>query len=271
MRSELVVISWWSNCLALACLHNLATYSDRRPIYVVQVGKSAAQQKRFRRLLPMTVQELPYPAHLPAEHGPVIETVARQLLSDRPGLWFVDHDLLVREPLEEWLEEMDRSFARSSCCLCYPEPDGGLAITGPAFWLSPARLPPDLPSFAPIPYQPLPSSRRPDLFRAPADLRLPFKDTLVVAAEFLAERGQACTYSLSSLPRFDHLGGLYLFATELLPERFRDWVQQCVERLTAFYASCPPAWLEAEDPVLLKRLSEFRQSISPVLMDVQAS
>ncbi|MGQ9600976.1 MAG: hypothetical protein ACUVWZ_16400 [Anaerolineae bacterium] len=263
MRSELVVISWWSNCLGLACLHNLVTHTDHRPIYVAQVGKSAAQQERFRQYLPPAVQELPYPAHLPAEHGPVIETIARQLLSDRTGLWFIDHDLLVREPLEEWLEAMDQAFARSSCCLCYPESDDSLAITGPAFWVSPVRLPPDLPSFAPVPYQPMPSSRRPDLFRAPADLTLPIKDTLVMAAEYLAERGRACTYSLASFPRSDHMGGLYLFATELLPETFRDWVRQRVERFTAFYASCPSAWLEAEDPILLERLSEFSQSLSP--------
>ncbi len=267
MRSELVVISWWSNCLGLACVHNLVTHTERRPIYVVQVGKSATQQERFRQHLPPTVHELPYSAHFPAEHGPVLEIIARQLLPDRPGLWFIDHDLLVRESLEEWLEEMDRAFARSPCCLCYPEPDGGLAITGPAFWLSPVRLPLDLPSFAPVPYQPMPSSQRPDLFRAPAELRLPFKDTLVLAAEFLAQRGRTCTYSLASFPRFDHLGGLYLFASELLPETFRGWVQQRVERFTTFYASCPSAWLEAEDPILLDRLSEFRQSISPHQME----
>jgi len=39
MKSDLVVISWWSNCLGLACLHNLATYTRNRNIYVVQVGK----------------------------------------------------------------------------------------------------------------------------------------------------------------------------------------------------------------------------------------
>jgi len=262
MLSELVVISWWSNCLGLTCLHNLARHAGERTIHVVQVGKSEAQEERFRAQMPSTVREQRHPAQLPAEHGPVIESVVREVLPDCAGLWFLDHDFFVHEPLEPWLADMDQRLASSPCCLCHPQPDDGFSITGPAFWLSPARLPAELPGFEPVPYQPSPVAQRPDLARAPADLRIPEKDTLVLAQEFLAERDLVCHYPFSSLPGHDHLGGLYLFANEILPDSFREWMTQCVDRFTAFYAACPPEWLAVEDPVLLDRLAEFEEAVS---------
>ena len=48
-HSPLVVTSWWSNSLGLTCLHRLAADNPRRPIYVVQAGKSAEQMARFAR------------------------------------------------------------------------------------------------------------------------------------------------------------------------------------------------------------------------------
>ncbi len=261
MKSALVVISWWSNCLALTCLHNLARYAPERALYVLQVGKTQPQRERFRQHLPPAVQELPYPEALAAEHGPVVEEVARHSLPEQEGLWFVDHDWFAREPLEPWLSAMDQILGRSNCCFCYPRDSDSLAITCPAFWLSPARLPEGLPSLAPIPYQAMDVSKRPDLWRAAADLRIPDKDTLVAACEFLAERGLASHYSPQSLPAHEHLGGLYLLANEILPEPFHDWVAGCVARFLDFYTACPPAWLEIEDPVLMARLAEFQHSI----------
>jgi len=261
MRSELVVISWWSNCLGLTCLHRLAQHTGNRRIYVVQVGKTEAQKQRFRRYLPASVQELPYAPDRPAEHGKVIEAIAHDLLPGREGLWFIDHDFFALEPLEPWLVDMDREFQGTQYCLCHPEPDGGLSITCPAFWLSPQRFPEAIPGFEPLPYRPMQSSQRPDRFRAPADLVVPQKDTLVLAQEFFAERGLVCGYPSESLPGHDHLGGLYLFANEILPPSFLDWMARCVERFTAFYAACPRAWVGAEDPVLLQRLEEFRRAV----------
>jgi hypothetical protein len=262
MRSDLVVISWWSNCLGLTCLFHLARHTKNRSIYVVQVGKSAAQRERFRDHLPSAVKELPYPANLPAEHCRVIEAVARDLLGDHRGLWFFDHDFFILENLEPWLTNMDWELEQSACCLCHLQPLVGPSITVPAFWMSPTRFPRGLPCFDTIPYKEMKVSQRPDLFRAQANLMMPEKDTLVLAREFLAEQGMICGFSSHSLPRSDHLGGLYMFAGEILLEPFRDWMESRVERFTAFYEKCPHEWVAAEDPVLLERFKEFQRAVS---------
>jgi len=262
MKSALVVISWWSNCLGLQCLHDLARRAKDRQIYVLQVGKSAAQKARFRRHLPAGVRELDYPAGRPAEHGKVVEAVVRQYLPAQAGLWFFDHDLFFREPLAPWLAALDRRFEASNCCLGHMATGNNLSITCPAFWFSPARLPVEAPGLAATPYEPMAASRRPDLHRFGADLRLPEKDTLVLAREFLAARGMSYQLPPESLPRHEHLGGLYLLAIESLPAALDDWVVACVTRFAAFYAACPPAWLEIEDPALLQRLAELRQVVA---------
>jgi hypothetical protein len=262
MRSALVVISWWSNCLGLKGLHDLARWAEDRQIYVVQVGKSAAQQARFRRHLPPGVKEVDYPATLPAEHGQVVEAVVREYLRVEDGLWFFDHDVFFYEPLAPWLAAMDRRFEASNCCLGHLATGDSLSITCPAFWFSPARLPADTPNFASIPYEPMAASRRPDLYRFGADLRMPEKDTLVLAREFLAARGMSCRLDLESLPRYEHLGGLYLLAIEALPAALDDWTAGCVGRFTDFYAACPQEWLDIEDPALLGRLAALRQALS---------
>jgi len=272
MRSELVVISWWSNCLGLVCLHNLVKYTSHRNTCVIQVGKPEEQKERFRAHLPPSIEELPYPSHRAAEDWRVREAVARELLGDREGLWFIDHDLFVREECEDWLEDMDSRFEGSNVCLCYPSPRRGPSITNPAFWLSPVRFPPGMPSFARLPYQEEPVVSRPYALRQSAALIMPEKDTLVAAMEFLQERGKVCGFPLSDgdrvpggpapFPRFEHIGGLYTFTGEVPPETLHDWVARCVERFTAFYEACPQEWVEVEDPVLLERLKEFQRTLS---------
>lgn len=271
MRSDLVVISWWSNCLGLACLHNLAYYTADRNIYVVHVGKPEEQKERFRAHLPPVVQELPYPPHRGGEDWRVREAVARELLGDRAGLWFIDHDLFVQEDCEGWLDDMDRRLEGSNVCLCHPSPVRGPSITNPAFWLSPLRFPPGMPSFARLPYQEEPVASRPYALRQSAALIMPEKDTLVAAKEFLQKRGMVCGFPLTEgdrwpegpppFPRCEHIGGLYTFSGEVPPESLHDWVARCVERFTAFYAACPLAWISIEDPVLMQRLEEFRQAV----------
>lgn len=277
MRSDLVVISWWSNCLGLACLYNLVNYTRNRDIYVVQVGKSEEQKERFRAYLPPGVKELPYPPDRGAEDWRVRETVARELLGDCDGLWFIDHDLFVLENCEGWLEEMDRRFALSPVCLCHRAPLRGLAMTNPAFWLSPVRFPPGMPSFAPVPYHENPVAREPYALRQAVDSKMiiPEKDTLVAATDFLWDRDLACEFSLTDndrvaggptpFPSHEHLGGLYAFTSGDVPASFHDWLAQCVTRFTAFYAVCPPALLDIEDPVLLQRLEEARQAAQRII------
>jgi len=49
MRSDYVVISWWSNCLGLTCLDRLIKNINnrKRKIYVIQVGKQEKQKELF--------------------------------------------------------------------------------------------------------------------------------------------------------------------------------------------------------------------------------
>jgi len=274
VRSDLVVISWWSNCLGLTCLHRLAQHAPARALYVVQVGKTSEQRERFRAHLPECVRELPYPADCPGEDWRVREEVARGLLADREGLWFVDHDLFLQEDAEGWLNEMDRRLAGSDVCLCHPLPRRGPSITNPAFWLSPPRFPPGMPGFARLPYREEPVASRPYALRQPAGLMMPEKDTLVAAMEFLLPLGLVSGFPLTERdrspgspppwPHSEHLGGLYTFTGDLPPAPLWAWTARCVEQFAAFFSACPPEWLGDEDPVLLDRLEEFRSGLAGV-------
>jgi hypothetical protein len=271
VKSHLVVISWWSNCLGLACLHNLAAHVRDRTLFVVQVGKPEAQKEQFRSLMPPQVLELAYPESQGAEDWRVREAVARHLLGQEEGLWFIDHDLFVVEPCDAWLTEMDRRFESAGVCFCHALPGHGPSITNPAFWLSPRRFPPGTPSFARQPVREEPALSRPYAVRdTTPSLMLPEKDTLVAAMEFWQERDlvcgfplRACDYVAGGLPSFpehEHIGGLATFASALPPPALWGWVSRCVIQFEAFYAMCPPEWLAAEEPVLLARLAEFRQT-----------
>lgn len=263
MKSDLVVVSWWSNCLGLRCLQHLVEGTEGRTIYVLQVGKSETQKERFRRHLMPGVVELAYPADRPAEHCRVLEAVVGELLPGHEGLWFVDHDVFFLDPLEPWLRARDRVLGRSPCCLGYLTSRERRAITMPLVWLSPRRLPAGLPGFQPLPFEPLAASRRPDLYRFAAAERIPEKDTLVRAQEFLARRGLVYRHPLRSLPRHTHLGGLYLLAFERMPGAADRWAAGCVARFRSFYAGCPRAWLADEDPALLDRLDAWQQPPVP--------
>ncbi len=271
MRSDLVVISWWSNCLGLACLHSLIRHIQNRAIYVVQVGKSETGREHFRDHMPRAVTELPYSADAPAEHCQVIETVARELLPDHAGLWFLDHDVFVQEDCEPWLHAMDGMFSRSSISLCYPAAGQGPAITSPAFWLSPRRCPADVPSFAPVPYRESLVSKQPYRFRHDAELRMPEKDTLVSVQEYLLARGMARSFPVTRddavsigqvpFPQHTHLSGLYVLAGVIPPRQLDNWTRRCVDTFTAFYAQCPQQWIDIEDATLLRRLREFQRAL----------
>lgn len=261
INSAVVVISWWSNCLGLTCLHYLVEHTQQREIYVVQAGKSAEQKARFSRRLPPGVHELHYANNLPGEHCRIVETVARNLLNHCNGLWFFDHDAFILDDLESWLAQIDKHLEATACCLAHRQQTGP-ALTSPIFWLSPTRFPVGMPGFEPIPFKATKTALRPDLFRAPAELSMPEKDTLVAAREFLLARNMVYEFPLQSFPRHTHLGGLYMFAGEILPPSFNQWMRERVEKFTAFYAGCPPAWVAEEDTVLLHQLQEFQRAVN---------
>jgi hypothetical protein len=109
---------------------------------------------------------------------------------------------------------------------------------------------------------------------------MPEKDTLVLALEFLQPRDLVCGFplaeehrvpgSLAPFPRCEHIGGLYTFTGELPPRPLRDWTARCVDQFTAFYDACPREWVQAEDSVLLERLSEFREASVDLRTALQA-
>lgn len=253
----IVVISWWSNCLALACLRALVSYDAGREILVVQVGKSELQRQRFRDLMPSGVEELRYSPTAPAEHSRVIEDVAMRQLRDEEGVWFIDHDVIVHEPLGPWLRAVDGWLLESPCCLCLPPAADGPAITQPAFWISPRRWPAATPPIDPVPFHARDTARRPDLFPSSGELRMPEKDTLVSARDELLARGQAAVFP-RPFPNHSHLGGLSLFTGPTMPAA-DAWVRSTVVRFTDFFDGCPPEWIGIEEPTLLRRCGEFRQ------------
>jgi hypothetical protein len=269
MDGALVVVSWWSNCLALACLQRLVAHTSSRIIYVVQVGKSAAQKARFRSQLPPGVTELFYPDQAPAEHSRVLTWVCLDQLRTSQGLWLVDHDLFVDGDYGAWLTAADEWLAQNPHCLCLPTPRQGPAVTQPTFWLSPARWPAGIASFDPIPFQALALARRPDLFRHNGELRMPAKDTLVQARDELALWGlvahfpltpqAAVGHPLTTFPDHWHLGGLSLFTGPPPLPAFRAWMTTTVDQFTAFYQSCASAQLAIEEPELRRRFQEFHK------------
>ena len=274
--SQIVIISWWSNCIGLDCLNRLAKFTRGRQLLVVQVGKSDAQKALFRAHLPAGVSELSYPAESPAEHSRVLQEVSLRMLADSAGLWFMDHDVFLERECEAWFQSLDTWLQASDCCLCLPLRPPTPAITQPAFWLSPQRWPEGISSFDPVPFQAHDVSRRPDLFRSAGDLRMPVKDTLVQARDELAAQGRLAGFPLrpqealgQPLPPFPphaHLGGLFLLSGPLHPAAFeawppaRAWTVKTIGALAQFYQACPEAWLAIEEPVLLQRLAEFREA-----------
>ncbi|NWF69121.1 MAG: hypothetical protein HXY40_08545 [Chloroflexi bacterium] len=260
LHSRFVIISWWSNCLALACIQRLLAHAPGRPLIVVQAGKSPQQRERLRRALPPGVQELHYPENAPAEHSRVLAAVACDYLRCESGLWFIDHDVFLQAAAADWFAAADQRFAAADTVLCVAAGARQHAITQPAFWLSPQRLPAHIACFDPIPFHSGKEAQRPDLYRFDGALRMPQKDTLVQARDDLAARGQVATYS--DFPAHQHLGGLFMFAGPLdYPPQFHDWMRSTARQFLDFYATCPPHWLALEDPVLLRRVYEFAEAL----------
>jgi hypothetical protein len=257
MRSSLVVISWWSNCLGLTCLHKLADHSRQRDIYVVQVGKSESQTALFRRHLPQNVRELWYPAGKPVEHSRVITHVVRNQLPALAGIWFVDHDLFIHENWEPWLTAYDEQLQHLQLWLCLPPQTQSPAVTQPAFWLSPANFPRHI-SLDQIPFETSKHYRRPDLYQYTGPLKMPVKDTLVHAREILQRQERVGNYTFDRFPEFTHLGGLYLFTgTPLHEPAFQCWQERTIAQFISFFKQCPPEWVAIEEPTLLHRVHTF--------------
>ncbi|MFH0878831.1 MAG: hypothetical protein V2A34_03885 [Lentisphaerota bacterium] len=276
MESSIVVTSWWSNCLALTSLRQLVAFAPGRKLYVMQAGKSDLQMARFRALLPGQVTELHYPPHLLTDDSPMREYLAREVFRSSEGVWFVDHDTFFLAGISAWLDAADAIFDSRNICICTRTPHLGAGVTQPAYWLSPGKWPQGLSSFDPIPFQPKPYTRRPDLHRHKESLAIPGKDTLVQVWEELEARQMAGTFPLEeepagnhllpAFPSHQHLGGLHVYTGWVqppasMPQAFFDWRRHVVSRFEEFFQSCPPEWMEIEEPELLRRHEEFKAAI----------
>lgn len=268
MRSMIIVTSWWSNCLALTCLHRLLAFAPGREIWVMQAGKSSLQMDRFRKFLPKAVTELPYPDHIGPDDSAMREYLAKDALRDRDGAWFFDHDTFLLTPADQFFEAADEHFANSNMCFCTRSPRPGAGLTQPAYWLSPRRWPEGLSSFAPVPFRFKPYCRRPDLHRHDGNLRLPGKDTLVQVQEELETLNMTGTFPadaddpghhfLTSFPQHIHIGGLHLYTGPTqpltgMPPAYFDWRRHTLLSFDDFFRSCPREWIAIEDPELLRR------------------
>ncbi len=269
MNSDIVVISWWSNCLGLKCLYNLCDYISNRKIFVIQVGKPEPIKEAFRKYLPAGICELRVPDHYPADHWAICEWVVKEKLKDSEGLWFFDHDFFIEGNGNDWLKRIDAIFAIKKIVLAHPLKKEEFSITNPAFWIAPKHLPPQAPGFSPIPPLANFMSEKPYAPRKPIrGLKMPEKDTMVACMEYLRPLGLVFQFNLlgqesdlTRFPDFTHLGGLYLFTYLEFPDILFSRVHNLIKSIEAFFKTCPPEWLEIEDPVLLKRIGEFGEHI----------
>jgi len=265
MKSKIVVISWWSNCLGLECLNRLCQYASERDIFVIQVGKQEHVKRSFRNYIPDKVMEIVLPENQNEEHWAVCEWIVRHELTHEKGLWFFDHDLFLLESYNKWLKEMDFYLFSNRLVLAHTTENEKLSITNPLFWISPSRLPKLAPGFSPIP-----SPENKTIAKTPYEvedtvpiLQRPEKDTLVACSEFLKNIGLATHLNirkskkeLPQLPFFHHMGGLYLLALNKFPKFLEKDVQQLKNELNKILNACPAEWLKSEDNVLINKLNE---------------
>ena len=271
--SNIVVISWWSNTLGLACLQRLVKVVSSHKIHVIQVGKTAEQRQRFRKYLPIQVVELFYPQDAPGDHCKVLEEIVFEQLKDVKNLWVIDHDVFLYAQAGSWLTKAENWFASQQATLGLPILErNDLAITSPAFWLSPVCLPKTPSFFDPKPFTPLKEHQRPDLYLSKATIQIPEKDTLVQARDTLASQGHLAYYPLrdeesedhplSPFPTHVHLGGLSLFTLQPDSQLPRQWMNATVMEFSRFIHSCPPDWIEIEEPELLQRLKMYQDYLT---------
>jgi hypothetical protein len=261
----IVVISWWSNCLGLACLESLVNCAPGRRIIVVQTGKSAEQKRRFTELLPRGVEEFDYPEGRSGAHCKVLSYIIHEQLRTTDGAWFFDHDLFLHTPVSDWLDTVAEGARAAGRHLCLPRGTRAASITEPAFWIRPTAIP-NL-SFDPVPFLDHACFSRPDTHRFDGEMAVPVKDTMMEVRDALASEGRVAYFPMragaaeaespSPFPRHMHLGGLSLFAGPILPKDSIPWMRDTVDRFARFFDSCPPRWLEAEDAVLRQRHAEF--------------
>ena len=189
----------------------------------------------------------------------------------------MDHDAFLLTNATSWFKTADEQFDKHNICLCTRTPLSGGGVTQPAYWLSPRRWPQGLSSFDPIPFQPKPYTRRPDLHHHYDILTIPGKDTLVqvreeldsrqMAGTFPLEGESACSHLLPTFPQHQHIGGLHVYTGPVhppaaMPPAFFNWRRHVVTCFNDFFMNCPKEWLAIEEPELMRRHQEFTTAIN---------
>lgn len=261
MKSDIVVISWWSNCLGLKCIHNLCQNSSDRKVFVVQTGKQEHLKDAFRKFLPQTVTELFLPPGYSNEHWSVCEWLVKSELSDKEGVWFIDHDLIIYESMNDWLNTMEYVFKEDRILFAHNVNNPAGSVTSPLFWISPKLIPKGAPDFAPVP-----QSTDKEVFLKPfklfdplTGLKIPVKDTMVIFADFLRQTNSVKAYDIygcspATFPKFEHPGGLPILVYSNLPDFLLKYAKSLVRNLSGIFNTCPEEWLDIEDPVLLRQI-----------------
>jgi hypothetical protein len=268
---RILVISWWSNCLALTSIARLLAHAPGIPVSVIHVGKPERQKELFRRAQSPGVDELPYPEQRPGEHGAVLDYVLAAF-RDRPEpLFCMDHDVFLEEQCDSWFERTAALHLELGHCLATPGSAEQASRTSPAFLLVPHLVPRETPSFLPIPPRHSAAARAPYAHRRQGRPVRPVKDTLVEACDYLDAHGLRATLGASSespaqlsFPRHTHVGGLHALAAPPLEPgapmhpAYLSHLREAFRNLDAFYAGCSDEFRNLEEPVLLERLDELR-------------
>ena len=260
MNSPIIVVSWWSNCLALNCIEKLKLYLPGRKIFVIQVGKHKDIIRKFRKLLPPDVEEIIYPDGQLSAHWMVLETVVKTIFKEAEGLWFFDHDVFLTHDATEWINKMDDLFSNTNLCIGLPAKNKTTySITSPAFWISPVRLPENIPSFSPLPLYYDPIANTPyKRISYKSELIKPQYDTLMKVVENLDEFNRVLYFDANSSDlKFSHLGSVYLFAYDNIPDYLREFISGLAEKYDRFYSVVPSEWLNSEDQILLNAIYEI--------------
>jgi hypothetical protein len=267
---RILVISWWSNCLALTCIARLFQHAPGISISVIHVGKPERQKELFRSAQPPGVDELPYPEQRPGEHGAVLDYVLAALRDRRDPLFCIDHDVFVEERCASWFERTAALHEEQGHCLATPGGAEQASHTSPGFLLVPHLVPRETPSFLPVPPRHSPAARAPYAHRRDGAPVRPVKDTLAEACEYLEARGLRGTLGAVaesperfSFPRHTHVGGLHALAAPVLEAgavaepAYLSHLLRALRNLAAFYAGCSDEFRKLEEPVLLERLDEL--------------
>ena len=238
---KLVTISWWSNAMGLACLHNLKRHLPEADVYFLQDGKSDAEKQQFRSHVPATAREIPCPRPNLTDWE-ARAYLAREVFGQERSVWFVDADFFLLEDAGRWFGKFDDTVELGGFQIATPDRPGDRSVTAPCFWLCPMELPREV-SFAPsgsIASTPTGALAEPEL------------DTLARLVEAVGPR-RSLKFSLGfdsrigeHFPRHEHVGGLWALKGQEHKRHAPEVYEQSLGKFRHFFSAVPAAWKAIE-------------------------